>query len=99
AIKRRGFSLRLPDRLPRFAAAGLSGDAQSFANRKYASFSAARLCTMDYHKMFMESTSKNLSNKVAIVTGASRGIGRAIATKLAQCGAHLVVAARDGSAL
>ena len=47
----------------------------------------------------MESTPKNLSNKVAIVTGASRGIGRAIATKLAQSGAHLVVAARNGSAL
>ncbi|GCE29811.1 NAD(P)-dependent oxidoreductase [Dictyobacter alpinus] len=33
-----------------------------------------------------------LTDKVAIVTGAGRGIGRAIALKLAQAGAHIVVA-------
>ena len=32
-----------------------------------------------------------LNNKVAIVTGASRGIGRAIALKLAACGADIAV--------
>ena len=32
-----------------------------------------------------------LENKTALVTGASRGIGRAIATKLAQEGAHVAV--------
>lgn len=32
-----------------------------------------------------------LLNKVALVTGSSRGIGSAIATELARCGAHTVV--------
>lgn len=34
---------------------------------------------------------KNLDNKVAIVTGSSRGIGRAIATRLANDGAAVVI--------
>ena len=37
----------------------------------------------------------DLGNKVAIVTGASRGIGKAIALGLAQAGAAVVVAARS----
>jgi 3-oxoacyl-[acyl-carrier protein] reductase len=40
-----------------------------------------------------------LSNKVAIVTGASRGIGRAIALKLAEEGAAVMLAARDAELL
>ncbi len=40
-----------------------------------------------------------LENKVAIVTGASRGIGRAIAGKLALEGAKVVLTARDADAL
>jgi NAD(P)-dependent dehydrogenase (short-subunit alcohol dehydrogenase family) len=40
-----------------------------------------------------------LAGKCAIVTGASRGIGRAIAHRLAREGASVVLAARDASAL
>jgi NAD(P)-dependent dehydrogenase (short-subunit alcohol dehydrogenase family) len=37
----------------------------------------------------------DLSNKVAIVTGSSRGIGRAIAVRLAEHGAKVVISSRD----
>jgi NAD(P)-dependent dehydrogenase (short-subunit alcohol dehydrogenase family) len=40
-----------------------------------------------------------LDGKVAIVTGASRGIGREIALALAQSGAAVVLASRDGAQL
>ena len=40
-----------------------------------------------------------LSGKTAIVTGASRGIGRAIAARLAAEGAQVVLSARDENAL
>ena len=40
-----------------------------------------------------------LSNKVVIVTGASRGIGRAIALKLAEEGAEVMLAARSAELL
>ena len=37
----------------------------------------------------------NLSNKTAIITGASRGIGKAIAIKLASCGANITLVSRN----
>jgi NAD(P)-dependent dehydrogenase (short-subunit alcohol dehydrogenase family) len=40
-----------------------------------------------------------MSGKVALVTGASRGIGAAIGAALADAGAHVVLAARDTDAL
>jgi len=40
-----------------------------------------------------------LAGRVAVVTGASRGIGRATAEALANAGAHVVLAARDRAAL
>src|SRR6476619_3900205 len=41
----------------------------------------------------------DLKHKVALVTGASRGLGWAMAQSLASAGAHVVLNARDGAAL
>jgi len=47
----------------------------------------------------MEKINFNLDNKIALVTGASRGIGEAIAITLADYGAHCILVSRKADAL
>src|SRR5579862_776392 len=44
-------------------------------------------------------SSQTLEGKIALVTGASRGLGKAVALALAQAGARLILASRDAELL
>ncbi len=44
-------------------------------------------------------TTESLKGRLALVTGASRGIGRAVALALAKAGAHVIITARTAGAL
>jgi len=46
------------------------------------------------HDGIMADTPKPLTDKIALVTGASRGIGRAAAIALGAAGAHVIMAVR-----
>lgn len=37
----------------------------------------------------------NLNDKIVLVTGASRGIGKSMSLELAKCGAHVILSARN----
>ncbi len=67
--------------------------------KKTISFILAALMTALVPSFALESVSKRFQDQVVIVTGASRGIGKAIAQQFAKEGAKLVLIGRDETSL
>src|SRR5690606_38073800 len=64
---------------------------------RYVSLTPQEACDVEYwplerYKLTLAPPEKELSRRVALITGAASGIGRAAAERLAQAGAHVVIA-------